>query len=125
MELELPKWKYKIWNSTENYGIQKPTFQILVQCLSSKIWKLNFQKLNGAKNSEISSATRWQVQHFNIANLRFFIFISSLTRSLGIGMVVDIMVPSHSVIRSHKAADFFVIFGNFDNPATWCWKDES
>jgi hypothetical protein len=40
-------------------------------------------------------------------------------------MVVDIMVPSHSVIRSHKAADFFVIFGNFDNPATWCWKDES
>ena len=28
-----------------------------------------------------------------------------------LAMVVDIMVPSHSVIRSHKAADFFVIFG--------------
>ncbi len=39
-------------------------------------------------------------------------------------MVVDIMVPSHSVIRSHKAADFFVIFGNFDNPATWCGKSK-
>ena len=40
-------------------------------------------------------------------------------------MVVDIMVPSHSVIRSHKAADFFVIFGYCDSPATWCWKGES
>ena len=28
------------------------------------------------KNSKILSATRWQVQHFNIANLRFLIVIS-------------------------------------------------
>ncbi len=40
-------------------------------------------------------------------------------------MVVDIMVPSLCVIRFHKAADFFVIFGNFDSPATWCWNGES
>jgi hypothetical protein len=52
MELELPKWKYKIWNSTENCGIQKPTFQILVQCLPSKIWKLNFQKKWNSSESE-------------------------------------------------------------------------
>jgi hypothetical protein len=45
MELELPKWKYKIWNSIENYGIQGPTFQILAKSLPSKIWKWNFQKL--------------------------------------------------------------------------------
>ena len=83
MELELPKWKYKIWNSTENYGIQKPTFQILVKCLPYKIWKLNlkkkwnsFENVSHKKNSKIVSATRWQVQHFKITNLRFLIVIS-------------------------------------------------
>jgi hypothetical protein len=48
-----------------------------------------------------------------------------LAYSMVYSMVVDIMVPSHSVIRSHKAADFFVIFGYCDSPATWCWKGES
>ncbi len=40
-------------------------------------------------------------------------------------MVLEELVPTVCVIRSHKAADFFVIFGNFDSPATWCWKNES
>jgi hypothetical protein len=40
-------------------------------------------------------------------------------------MVVDIMVPSLCVLRSHKAADFFVIFRYCDSPASWCWKEES
>jgi hypothetical protein len=48
-----------------------------------------------------------------------------IKRILVVTMVVDIMVPSLCVIRFHKAADFFVIFGYCDSPATWCWKGES
>ncbi len=48
-----------------------------------------------------------------------------LYRAIPLPMVLEELVFTVCVIRSHKAADFFVIFRYCDSPATWCWKGES